>query len=48
MKRKKKNIFQKIWGMIDKTIIVPITRLILKAVKFFDKFEKSIETWMSK
>lgn len=48
MKRKKKNIFQKLWGLIDRKIIVPITRLILKITKPFRKLEKSAENFLSR
>lgn len=48
MKKKKKNIFQRLWGVIDRKIIVPITRLILKFAKAFDKLEKTIEGWLSR
>lgn len=48
MKKKKKNIFQKIWGLIDKKIIVPITRLIIKLAKMFDKVEKKSENFLSR
>ena len=49
MKRhKKKNIFQKIWGFIDRKIIVPVTRVVVKASKSLEKLEKTTESWLSK
>ena len=48
MKRKKKNIFQKLAGFIDRVLVMPITKLIVKLAKGFEKIEKSFETALSK
>ena len=48
MKKKKKNIFQKLWGVIDRKIVIPITRLIIKLAKAFDKVEKKAENFLSR
>ena len=48
MKRKKKNIFKRFWGLIDRKIIIPTTRLIIKIAKTFDKFEKTAESFLSR
>ncbi len=47
-KTKKKNIFQKFVNFIDKKVVMPITRLIVKIAKGFENSEKSIESWLSK
>ena len=48
MKKKKKNIFQRLWRIIDLKIVIPTTRLILKVAKTFDKFEKKAESFLSR
>ncbi len=47
-KTKKKNIFQKIGILIDKKIIMPITKSIMKIIKKLDTKEKTFEGWLSK
>lgn len=47
-KTKKKNIFQKFASFIDKKIVVPTTRLIVKLSKSFESSEKTIESWLSR
>ncbi len=47
-KTKKKGIFQKLTGFIDKKIVMPITRIIVKVTKGFESSEKTIERWLSK
>ena len=42
-KTNKKNIFQKIGGLIDRKIVVPITKFILKISKRFKNVESNIE-----
>lgn len=48
MLKASKNFFHNLWKVIDKKIIVPITKLILKMTKKFNKSGKKIETWLSK
>lgn len=43
-----KNFFLKIWNFIDKKIIVPITKLVLKITSSFDSSGKKLENWLSK
>lgn len=43
-----KNFFLKIWNFIDRKIIVPITKLVLKITGNFDKSGKKLENWLSK
>ncbi len=45
---KKKNIFSRFFTFIDKKIIVPITKLIIRLTKGFQSSEKGFETWLSK
>ncbi|MBQ9011067.1 MAG: hypothetical protein IJ093_00245 [Bacilli bacterium] len=47
-KTKKKNIFQKLFGLLDRKIVVPITKVVIKLSKGFKKSEKGIENWLSK
>lgn len=47
-KTKKTNIFKKISKVIDKKIIMPITRIVVKIAKSFEKSEKTFEGWLSK
>ena len=42
------SFFGKIWHLIDKKIIVPITKLILKFTGNFDRSEKRFENWLSR
>ena len=42
------SFFGKIWHLIDKKIIVPITKLILKFTGNFDLSEKRFENWLSR
>ena len=46
--KKTKSIFQNIWGFIDKKIILPITKLILKITSNFEGNGKIFENWLSK
>ena len=49
MKRtKKKGIFQKIASFLDKKIVMPTTRLIVKLSKGFENSEKTLEGWLSR
>lgn len=43
-----KKFFSKIWHIVDKKIVVPVTKLIIKMTGGFDKSGKKIETWLSK
>ena len=43
-----KNFFKKIWHFIDKKIVVPITKLVVRLTGGVDKSGKKIETWLSK
>lgn len=43
-----KNFFLKIWNFVDRKIIVPITKLVLKITGSFDKSSKKLENWLSK
>ena len=43
-----KSFFYKIWSFIDKSIVVPTTRLILGFTSKFDNSGKMIENWLSK
>ena len=40
--------FLGIWNFVDKIIILPITKLVLKLTNGFDKSGKAIENWLSK
>lgn len=42
------NFFQKIWKFIDRRIIVPITKFILKITGNFNRSGKKIENWLSR
>ena len=42
------NFFKTIWYIIDKKIVVPITKVILKLTSRFDKQGKLIENWLAK
>lgn len=42
------NFFSKIWRFIDRKIIVPITKLILKLTGNFDRSGKRFENWLSR
>ena len=43
-----KTFFLAIWKFIDKRIIVPITKLVLKLTGGYDKSGKKIENWLSR
>lgn len=43
-----KNFFYGIWRFIDRKIIIPITKLILKLTRNFDKSGRRFEKWMAK
>ncbi|MFA5604237.1 MAG: CdaR family protein [Bacilli bacterium] len=43
-----RNFFSGIWSLIDKKIIVPITRLIISSTKKFDTSGKMMENWLTK
>lgn len=47
-KTKKKGLFKKFGAFLDKRIVTPITRLIVKIAKGFENSEKFIENWLSK
>ena len=47
-RKKKKSIFQKLGGIIDRKIVVPTTRLIVKIAKGFGKLEQTLENQLSK
>lgn len=42
------NFFSNIWHLIDRKIIVPITKLILKTTGNFDRSGKKFENWLSR
>lgn len=43
-----RNFFRNIWKIVDKQIVVPITKLILYASDKFEKSGKRVEKWLSK
>lgn len=43
-----KKFFSKIWHVLDKKVVVPVTKIIIKMTGGFDKSGKKIETWLSK
>lgn len=43
-----KSFFKKIWFLIDKYIIFPITKLVLKFSGDYDKSGRTLENWLSK
>lgn len=43
-----KKFFARIWHFIDKKIVVPITKFVIKITGGFDKSGKQFETWLSK
>lgn len=43
-----KNFFHKIWKFIDRKVVVPTTKLVLKITGSFNKSGKRIENWLSK
>lgn len=43
-----KNFFHNLWKAIDRKIIVPITKLVLKITGSFNKSGKRFENWLSK
>lgn len=48
MNKKKKSFMRKIIRFLDKKIIVPITRLIVKITSVFEKPGKTFENWLTK
>ena len=42
------NFFKKIFNLLDRFIILPITRLVYKISKKFNVPNKKFETWLSK
>lgn len=42
------NFFRNIWKLIDKKIVVPITKLVLMITSKFDKSGRKFENWLSK
>ncbi len=42
------NFFRNLWKLIDKKIVVPITKLILYVTEQFEKSGKRVEKWLSK
>lgn len=42
------NIFHKVGSFLDRKIIIPITKLILKITEKFDKSSRKFENWLSK
>ena len=47
-KTNKKGIFKKFANFIDKKVVMPTTRLIVKLSKGFENSEKTLEGWLSK
>lgn len=47
-KRKKKTVFGKLAGFIDKRIVIPTTRIVLKISKGFGRLEKALENTLSR
>ena len=43
-----KRFFSKIWHFIDKKIVIPITKIVVKLTGGFNKSGKTVETWLSK
>lgn len=43
-----RNFFRNLWKIIDRRIIVPVTKLILRFTSKFDKSGKKIENWLSR
>lgn len=43
-----KKFFLKIWNFIDRKIVVPITKFIIKITGGFDKSGRKVERWLSK
>ena len=42
-----RNFFRNIWHIIDKKIIVPVTKLVVKVTNYFDVSGKKFEKWLS-
>ncbi len=47
-KNKKRGFFKSIAHFFDKKLVMPITRVIVKIAKAFERSEKTIESWLSK
>ena len=43
-----KAFFKKIWSVIDKYIITPITKIVLRFTGNYDKSGRTLENWLSK
>lgn len=43
-----KKFFKKIWNFIDRIIVVPVTKLVIKITGNYDNSGKKIEKWLSK
>lgn len=43
-----KKFLKKIWNFIDKKIVVPVTKFVIKLTGGFDKSGRKMETWLSK
>ena len=46
--KKKNSVFKRIFNFFDKHIVLPITRVILKITKGFDKSSHKLESFLSK
>ena len=46
--KKKNSIFRKLANFLDKHIVLPITRIVLKVFKYFDKSSHKLESFLSK
>ena len=42
-----KTFFQKIWSIIDRFIVFPLTKLVLKISTYFEQSSRKIENWLS-
>ncbi|MBR3198863.1 MAG: hypothetical protein IKG27_02475 [Bacilli bacterium] len=45
---KKLGLFGKIFRFIDRKIVVPVTRFLMKIVRWFSNSNKTLETWLSR
>lgn len=45
---KKLGLFGRIFRFIDRKIVVPITRFLMKIVRWFSNSNKTLETWLSR
>ena len=42
-----RNFFHNVWHIIDKKIIIPVTRIVVKVTDYFDISGKKFEKWLS-